>query len=67
MVDFDRAMVLMDTGLFADSFDAMWRERGSGEWTDERAAQCVWDHYCRSHAARYGEPFVPDINPTWDR
>ena len=34
--------------------------------TMEHKALRVWRNYCRRHLEKYGEPFVPDVDPNWD-
>jgi len=35
-------------------------------WDAKYDAQWVWDYYCAQHRERYGEPFTPNVSPTWD-
>jgi hypothetical protein len=64
-VDFDRATFLMDRDLLGATLDAL-REVRDG-WDTDRAAQWVWDQYCARHREVYGEGFVADLDPEWDR
>jgi hypothetical protein len=67
-VDIDRASFLMDRELFESAIDAMRLERDTCPRPDASyGAQWVWDYYCERHRERYGKPFVPDVNPEWDR
>jgi hypothetical protein len=68
VVDIDRASFLMDRDLLEESIDAMKRERAAEPGADAISdAQWVWEDYCKRHVERYGERFVPDENPNWDR
>ena len=77
IVDFDRASYLMDRDLYRRALQEMWRQpskpaRRRSSRTIHLAesagqAQIAWNAYCRLHRERYGEPFVADANPTWDR
>ena len=78
-IDFDRAAFLMDNELLADvmrrlikrtcpdGFDAfnVAIDEAMGN-TMEIKANGVWHSYCRAHEAKYGEPFAPNVDPTWD-
>jgi hypothetical protein len=67
-VDIDRASFLMDRELFESAIETMRRERDTCPRPDASyGAQWVWDYYCQRHRERYGEPFVPEVNPAWDR
>jgi hypothetical protein len=66
-VDFDRASFLMDKELLQRSLDAMKDERDNRpRWDADYGAQWVWDYYCERHHEKFGEPFIPDVDPNWD-
>jgi hypothetical protein len=68
VVDFDRASFLMDKDLLQWSLDAMRDEQQNAPRYDANyGAQWVWDCYCQRHLERYGEGFVADVTPGWDR
>ena len=58
-VDFDRARILMDKGLLRQAIKEMNQAGGKG-------AQWVWGIYCDLHLLKYGLPFRPDVDATWD-
>jgi len=76
---FDRASPLMDKELLQATIDAMrdeqwdfpgWDARRRAQWVWDYpgyGAQWVWIHYCERHREKYGEPFRPDVDPTWHR
>jgi hypothetical protein len=76
---FDRASPLMDKELLQAVIDAMrdeqwefpgWDARRRAQWGWDypgHGAQWVWIHYCERHREKYGEPFRPDVDPTWRR
>ena len=79
-IDIDRARFLMDDELFAEAhreliksmtpqgfnpFDIACAERMFYP-TMEHKAWRVWRNYCHRHLEKYGEPFVPDVDPNWD-
>ena len=68
-VDFNRASFLMDKALLQQSLDAMTKARNNAapRWDARAAAQWVWQDYCRRHAEKHGEAFVPDVTAGWDR
>ncbi len=66
-VDIDRASYLMDKDLYAQAIKAMRHERDTDPRHDATYdAQWVWDYYCQRHVEKYGDPFAPQIDPTWD-
>jgi hypothetical protein len=68
MIDFDRASFLMDRDLLQQSLEARRHEQTTApRWDAGYGAQWVWDYYCERHVERYGEYFVPDVNPDWDQ
>jgi hypothetical protein len=68
VVDIDRASFLMDRELFDDAIKAMRHEQATCARPDAgHGAQWVWNYYCQRHRERYGEPFVADVDPAWDR
>lgn len=68
VVDIDRASFLMDRELYDDAIKAMRHEQATCPRPDARySAQWVWDYYCQRHCERYGEAFVPNVDPEWDR
>lgn len=79
-VDIDRARYLMDDQLFREAertivkgmcpngfnpFDIAIAERT--RYTPQNKAAFVWGIYCQLHQDKYGVPFTPDIDPTWDQ
>ena len=67
VIDFDRASYLMDKDLLQGSVEAMRHEQMTApRWDAKYDAQWVWDYYCAQHRERYGEPFTPNVSPTWD-
>ncbi len=67
VVDFDRASYLMDDDLLEDAKKAMHEEQPEAtQWDAASRAQWVWDYYCQRHGEKYGDPFVPNVNPDWD-
>lgn len=66
-VDFDRASFLMDKDLFQQALDAMKDERDNyPRWDADYGPQWVWDYYVDLHAEKYGESFIPHVDPDWD-
>jgi hypothetical protein len=64
--EFGRASPLMDKGLLRDTIEGMVHERDiRPRWDAIYDAQWVWDEYCERHLERYGQYFIPDVNPTW--
>ena len=63
-IDFDRAKLIMDREILRQSIKAMNKETRRDA---KIGPQWIWDHYCQRHLERYGNPFRPDIDPTWDR
>ncbi len=75
-VDIDRASFLMDQELFAsatshasisDCEDVFFDLPDDQESLDKTYPQRVWYWYCEYHNRKYGEPFLPDVKPDWDR
>jgi hypothetical protein len=78
-VAFDRASPLMDKELLQAAIDAMrdeqwdfpgWDARRRAQWVVDypgHGAQWVWICYCEAHREKYGGPFRPDVDPTWQR
>jgi hypothetical protein len=69
VVDIDRASFLMDREPLEASIAARDHERDHAPRWDCPAydAQWVWDHYCQRHVEKYGEYFIPNVDPSWDR
>jgi hypothetical protein len=67
-IDFDRASFLMDRDLLQEAIDAIERERNVKPQPDlTERAQWVWDRYCKLHAKKYAQAFIPDVDPHWDQ
>lgn len=78
-IDIDRARYLMDDVLFKRAYLTMLRETfpnglepfdiGIHERVRgvEYNAQQTWLKYCVLHKKKYGEAFIPDVDPTWDQ
>lgn len=62
-VDFDRARSLMDTAILRAAVRAMNKDMRHDATI---GVQWVWDYYCSRHSEKYGTPFRPDVDPTWD-
>ncbi len=66
-VDVDRAMFLMDDELKHQAL--AWAEKN---WPaiekdgGSTLAQAFWDYYCSRHYEKFGESFIPQIDPHWD-
>ena len=58
-VDMGRAQFLMDKELVRDAIDKMTQPDGRCD------DQWVWTEYCERHLEKYGEPFVPNVDPNW--
>ena len=63
-VDFNRARLLMDSSLLRAAVKAMNKTGATNAAL--AGPQWVWDYYCERHAEKYGIPFRPDVDPTWD-
>jgi hypothetical protein len=67
VMDYDRAVLLLDKTLVQETFQAMGPEPAPYPgWGLRHGAQSIWDDYCRRHLEKYGEPFAPDVIPGWD-
>lgn len=68
-VHFGRASRLMDRKLLKESIAERNHERDYAPRWDcvGYDAEWVWEHYCQRHWEKYGECFIPDVDPTWDR
>lgn len=68
MVDIDRASFLIDKTLLYQAREAMKKERDEcPRWDATYGPQWVWEHYCARHEEKYGAPFEPNIESTWDQ
>jgi hypothetical protein len=67
VIDFDRASFLMDHDLVEAAKKAMHEEKTfAPRWDADYGAQWIWDYYVQRHYEKYGEDFVPNVNPDWD-
>lgn len=63
MVDFNRASLIMDREIIGMAiFEAM---AAYDNPVDDYSLQAVWEHYCKLHKEKYGNPFKPDISGDW--
>jgi hypothetical protein len=68
VVEFDRASYLMDRDLLDQTIRAMRHEQTTcPRWDARYDEQWVWGYYWERHLEHYGEPFMPNVNPNWDR
>ena len=66
VVDFHRALLLMDDELLQHAINAMQHERKhKPRWDARYGPQWIWDYYCERHWEKFGEWFIPDVTPGW--
>ena len=61
LVNMARAHSLMDKALFRDAIGKIVPP------DDLCDLKVIWDEYCHRHLEKYGKPFVPDVDPNWER
>lgn len=67
VLDMNQVQFMLDKSLAKDA--AEWV---SASWPELRARgassrdQAFYDYYCERHREKYGKPFIPDVDPSWD-
>ena len=67
VIDIGRAQFLMDKALLRRAIKTMEDERDNDpRWDARYDEQWIWGEYCQRHYEKYGEFFIPDVDPNWE-